>query len=282
MRLFQKVWTILSLPVLVLRALLSRRSIPDPGGRGTISCTTYGPREWAALLAIDSLSRGTARPVRVILFLDGPDYDLAALPLPFRALRRRGVEVRLVEHKDGAFNKLPAADWPDIGREPPVLTIDDDNFLEPDWLAGLLEAHDRHPEAVICYRARLMGLTPTGELTPYNSWPVLMEESDSIRLMPTGVCGALYPPKAFEAISRKGTGFRGLATNDDLWFRFCAIENGIPARLIRPADRPLRKIPFTQGTALWRYHQSGDTNDRLVAALLPLFDLQALRDGERQ
>ena len=35
----QKLRTILVLPVLVLRALVSGRRITDPSGRGTITCT---------------------------------------------------------------------------------------------------------------------------------------------------------------------------------------------------------------------------------------------------
>jgi len=273
----QKLRTIMLLPVLVLRALLSGRRIADPSGRGTITCTTYGPRQWSSLLTLDSLSRGTVRPARVLLFLDQPHYDIRALPLSIRALRRRGVEVRLVPHDDGSFKKLPVAESPDIGQQAPVITVDDDTFLERDWLAGLLRAHEGHPDTVLCYRARRIVLDQGGGFAPYQTWPVVMEEETSRHLMPTGMGGILYPPRAIEAIRRKGTGFRGLVSNcDDLWFRFCTLEVGMPVRLLRPASRPLKKIPFTQSRALWRSNVSGPANDQAIAVLRPLFDLRRL------
>ncbi len=62
-----------------------------------VSLTSYGTRIGRVAYAIESIAAGTARPRRLVLWLDDPTR-FAARPAALRRLERRGLEVRLTEN----------------------------------------------------------------------------------------------------------------------------------------------------------------------------------------
>ena len=260
------------------RAVLSRRRIPHPGGYATVTLTTYGPRQWAAMLAVDSLSRGRMRPARVVLFLDGTKYDRSRLPFPLAVLARRGVEVVCLDQDYGSYKKLPLFAWyprlrrdaGDHGRRRRAL---------PGGLAARIpgRAGRATRNDVLCYRARRITFDGNGAFAPYQQWEFVRDGDTHYDVLPNGAYGVLYRREALEAIRNKGMAFLELAPNaDDLWFRLCTLEGGMRARTLRGGTSVCPAVPFTEDNALWPVNALAGGNDQKLARIAPLFDLSRL------
>ncbi len=264
------------------RAVLSRRTIPEPAGFATVTLTTYGPRQWAAMLAVDSLSRGRRRPARVVLFLDGTKYTREHLPFPLTVLARRGVEIVCLDADYGSYKKLPLFAWYPRSDQMPVITIDDDVLYPSDWLQGFEAETAIGGTDVLCYRARRITFDATGGFAPYQTWEFVRDGGSRFDVLPNGAYGILYPQDALEAIRNKGMAFRELAPNaDDLWFRLCTLERGIAARTLHGGIAVCSAVPFTEDTALWPGNTLGGGNDQKFARITPLFDLSLLNTERR-
>lgn len=255
-------------------ALLSQRRIVSTTGYGTVTCTTFPARQWAALVALDSISRGEILPARVALFLDKPTYGQGRLPFPIRRLAKRGVEVILLDQDDGSYKKLPVFTWGFEDTPMPVVSVDDDTVYPPAWLAGFKQAALESPLCVLCYRGRRMRIAPQGDPAPYAEWDLVRHALARRWSLPTGVGGILYPRPALEAIRDRGTGFRTQARNvDDLWFRLCTLEAGLLVRQVRPSPANFRAIAFTGETALYPANAAGGGNDQAMQQFRQLFNL---------
>lgn len=263
---------------LASRAMLSQRLISDSiDGFGTVTVTTYEPRQWSALLTLDAVSRGKVRPKRVVMFLDRPHYDAARLPLPIAALVRRGVTVFMLDRDDGSYKKLPLFAWTPPDPYEAVITIDDDVLYPADWLAGLRDAASTFDDDVLFYRGRTIRRDHLGNFLPYTEWPLITHDNSRLDVLPTGVGGVLYRRTALQAIAEKGTGFRELAPNaDDLWFRLCTIERNIKARQIAPTAANFPITPFSEENALLVENMADGGNDSKLARIAPLFRLESL------
>ena len=265
---------------LCVRAVLSPQRIPDTHGYATVTLTTYGPRQWAAMLAVDSLSRGLTRPRRVILFLDA-SYAGKPRPFPLAVLARRGVEIVCLDADYGSYKKLPLFAWYPGADEMPVITVDDDVLYPDTWLQGFKHEAAVGDSAVLCYRARRITFEENGDYAPYQRWEFVRDGGPRFDVLPNGAYGVLYRREALEAIRNKGMAFRELAPNaDDLWFRLCTLEQGLAARILGDGETIWPAVPFTEETALWPGNTLGGGNDKKFAMIAPLFDLACLR-GER-
>jgi hypothetical protein len=260
------------------RAVFSRSMIPLPQGFATVTLTTYGARQWAAMLAVDSLARGRVRPAQVVLFVDGSRYRREHLPFPLAVLVRRGVEVVLLDQDYGSYTKLPLWVWSPESVALPLVTMDDDVLYPADWLQRLRDEADKGGQDLLCYSARRMTCNAAGEFAPYVEWGPVPDMDARYDVLPLGVYGVLYRREALEAIRARGAQFRNLAPNvDDLWFRFCTIERGILARRIVDHQVEFLTVPFTEGEGLWHENVQQGGNDRKLARIAPLFDLAHLR-----
>jgi len=262
---------------LVARAVLSRRMIPHPQGYGTVTLTTYRARQWAAMLAADSVGRGTLRPARMVLFVDGRSYQPERLPFPLAVLRRRGVEIVCLDEDYGSYTKLPLFVWRPDPERMPVITVDDDVLYPSDWLQCLRDAALAGGSDVLCYHARRIRVDGAGAFAPYVDWELVQHTDAGYDILPLGVYGVLYRKEAVDAIRNKGLAFRAAPNIDDLWFRFCTIERGIMARRIVAPLARYAPVPFTGRTAIYPGNVFGGGNDRKLALIAPLFDLTPLR-----
>lgn len=138
--------------------LLGRRSVVDPASRVDVSLASHGHRIDRVWVAIEAIARGDARPRRIHLVLDEGD----AVPQSLRRLQRRGLEIVHVDATLGPHKKhYPSASGP---RDPdvPLATADDDAIYPPTWLAGLLAAAERSPDALIAHRAHRIAIDAIG------------------------------------------------------------------------------------------------------------------------
>ncbi|MFZ1286969.1 MAG: hypothetical protein WAR57_08025 [Candidatus Phosphoribacter sp.] len=212
----------------------------------------------------------------MILWLPN-DVDLRTIPRGLARLERRGLEIRLTSDL-GPHTKYYRA-LSEILPNQVLVTADDDIVYPRTWLARLLSASSRTPEAVWCYRARQVRRSASG-LVPYRTWPYAHLEHPSAGLFFTGVGGAVYPPALIEHLARAGTTFtHGCLYADDVWLNGVAAQAGILVGVVDGRSRSQTPIFGSQGSALARSNVLGGDNDRILASVFP--DLPGYLDPPR-
>lgn len=249
------------------------------GGHGpVVSLTTYGKRTNTVYLAIESIARGSALPSRLILWLD--DVVLYAdLPTPLLRLKRRGLEIKFCKNYGPHKKYYPYVESQKTFTAP-LVTADDDVIYPRNWLAGLLSAHDKFPQCVNCYRARVMTLK-AGSISPYREWPLCESTEASYRTVATGVSGVIYPGMLLEDLKSAGTAFEARCPRaDDLWLHVQAIRSGFQIRQIKTKPIHFPMIPGTQQTSLYAENCAQDAgNDRQLAVTYEPHDLEIFASG---
>lgn len=238
---------------------------PVAGDGPIVSLTTHGPRLGMVHLALEAIGRGAVRPSRLILWL-GPDDHARPLPPTLRRLVARGLEVREADDV-GPHTKY----WPLVASDPggDFVTADDDVFYPRGWLAELRAVGERMPEAIVCFRAHVVGVDDTGgaiRIRPYTSWAPCRRTTPSPLNFATGVSGVLYPRSFAGVIRDAGTAFLDCAPRaDDVWLHFLAVRSARPIVQVRPRPREFLGVPGTRPSGLYRTNEGGG-NDRQIAA----------------
>jgi hypothetical protein len=259
---------------LALRNRVARRPAVDPASDVVVTMTTHRARLASVHLALESIARGTVRPRRLLLWIDDPTI-LADLPRAWRRLQRRGVEILSAENHGVHTKWFPYVHG--IARHAhPLVTADDDMIYPPGWLAGLVAAHRRHPDDVLCYRAHRIRFDGDA-LAPYPTWGPCRDGVATVANFGTSVSGQLFPPRLLDAIARAGTGFRETCPRaDDVWLHVCAVRVGVVVRQIVAEPVHFEFIPGTQDVALHRTNFSSG-NDVQIAATYGAGDLARIR-----
>jgi hypothetical protein len=197
-----------------------------------VSLTTYYDRFNSAHLAIESLlAQKCSRPFAVHLYLIDTDIQKngGVIPPRIEALREEGLKifVRNVDHR--SYNKLFFA-----LRENPVsaiVTADDDILYPDDLLERLTRKSLEHPECIVCNYGYMLSFDRKGrfrhyyELLDTGEGPHPQREYPTIRLLPLGVGGVLYPPNALgDIVFDAGLFSRVCPYNDDIWFKMASLE----------------------------------------------------------
>lgn len=252
------------------------------GGPGpVVSLTTYAPRAPWVHLAIQSIGRGSLTPSRTILWLDD-EAILTHLPRPLRRLRRRGLEIRLVENFGPHTKYFPYIESED--RFPgPLVTADDDTVYPRSWLARLAAEHEATPDVIVCYRARI-GAPVGGTLPPYAEWPLSDLSMPSFLNFLTAVSGTIHPVPVLDALKARGREFMSVSPqNDDLWIHHTALREGIRVRVIDGVSATFPLIDETQADALWYVNLEQGRNDQQIGRTYDADDIAVLAaEAKRQ
>lgn len=255
----------LDLWMLALANRVSFRSVTNGTSDTVVTMTTHGSRIATVYLALESIARGTRRPARLILWLDDPDL-MRTLPPELRRLQRRGLEVILAPAGYKVHTKYHFY-VTSIDRHSRSLVTSDDDIVYPrTWLAGLEEAHARHPELVVCYRAHT--ITPAdGALAPYSSWTPCASTRPSFRTFGTSVSGQLFPASFLDYVRDAGEAFLELAPNaDDVWLHCLTVRAGIRVAQIDETPVLFPFVPTSQATGLYLTNYWDGGNDRQITA----------------
>ncbi|HET6151861.1 MAG TPA: lipopolysaccharide biosynthesis protein [Marmoricola sp.] len=265
---------LLEAPVLARRNRRSSESVTGDGA-AVVCLTSYGRRLDAVHLAVESIGRGRVRPRRLLLYVAHDDLT-GSLPSELARLVERGLELVRVEDT-GSHKKY----WDYVAGAPetglPLVTADDDVVYPRGWLDDLLRAHRRAPGAVWCHRAKRVLLGPDDAPASYRLWPMCGSTEPSLRTVPTGTSGVLYPFPMVEQIAAHGSGFIARAPRaDDLWLHHIAVRSGHPAGQVRSTPRHFALLPFGTGQSLWQEnHRSG--NDEVIAELYRASEWESVR-----
>jgi len=196
-----------------------------------VSLTSFGRRIRGTRYTLYSLFAQSLKPDKVILWL----AEGEKIPLCVDYFKRYGLEIRFCQDTRSYKKLLPALSaFPDSV----IVTADDDVYYRRDWLQLLHSSYEQHPGTIHFHRGRTMAFDDSGNLLPYNNWPLLRADrmdTQSGRYLPTGAGGILYPPRIFDGTDVLDVAlFTKLAPfADDLWFWAMGTLNAVEFRLVK-------------------------------------------------
>lgn len=231
-----------------------------------VSLTSYPPRFPTLHLTIQSLLRQDVQPDRIVLWI--AHADLPRLPAAVRRLERHGLEIRGCPDWRSFKKLLPALNaFPDAI----IITVDDDIFYPPDQVSALVAGHDHASPSVLARRVRQVVTEPGGLAAPYANWtrhvPDEVACHSSPNLLPIGVGGVLYPPRACHAeVLDIELAMRLCPRADDLWFWWQARRAGTLVRRVS-GNFVAHEWHGSEATALEQHNVYEGGNDRQIKAL---------------
>lgn len=237
--------------------------------RVIVSLTSYPARFDAVVKALEPLFRQTVSFDSIQLWLAEDEVSSKDdLPAPLRDLEQAGLEIKWCKQSLKPHNKYFWA----IQENPDdiVITIDDDIVYPLALLQGLLEAHYRHPEAVIAHRTHLVVHDAEGRIAPYQDW--LLEQTTvqgvpCSDLLATGVGGVLYPPRVFDRDVFDEQRVRDTSLMaDDLWLLVHELRLGVP--VVSTGSHPgLTYVDGTQDDGLYLENLVRGRNNDILKTL---------------
>lgn len=274
----------LDMEQLKLANRFSSTQVTSPEGP-VVSIATYGRRLATAYLTVESIARGSLLPTRLLLWLDNP-AEFEDLPIELRRLQERGLEVKLSDRNYGPHKKyFPYVKSRHIENRPgvdgPLVTADDDIIYPKSWLRGLADAHQKAPNLVHCYRARVLQITGA-VLSSYATWPLCRSAEPSCLTFAIGVSGVIYPSRLLTCLEAAGAAFeQSCPRADDLWLHVNALRNGF--RVSQLSDNPVHFpiLPGTQQDGLQQQNLHNDGNDAQARMTYTPADLELLMADSR-
>ena len=238
------------------------------------SLTSFPARINIVPKVIRRLLAQSARPDLVVLYLAYPQFPRGAVPAELSALLGPRFQIRWTKDDTRGYKKLiPAlSDFPNDT----IITFDDDQKYPRSVAAKLLRAHRKYPGCVICNRSRLFAYP-----AKYKKWPVMRGPrrwrnlAPAFDIVPTGIGGVLYPPRALHPDVMRADVFRELApTTDDLWFWANAVRNGTKIKQTFSGGWRRRDYRNSQTAGSLRFEnvsRGGDGNDVAMKKIMEKF-----------
>lgn len=246
-----------------------------------ISLTSYGNRvKGSAVYTVYSLLRQSVRPERVVLWLDEKEFNSQNLPDDLRFLCDYGLEVRF--GKDiGPYTKIihSLSAFPNKH----IITADDDLFYTKNFVEEFVDAHRKHPQAIITGYAKMPMTNGKHQIAPYGEWAEYHHvpasfQYNSATLFPLGWGGVLYPSHVFDDEATNEAVFMSLCPKaDDIWLYIMGLRCHAEKRMLTDS-----RIAYYHTDLLRQYltrdrltatNRFGGENDTQLQALLAHYDL---------
>lgn len=246
-----------------------------------VSLTSYGNRvKGSAVYTVYSLLRQRVRPERVVLWLDEKEFNSQNLPDDLRFLCDYGLEVRF--GKDiGPYTKIihSLSAFPNKH----IITADDDLFYTKNFVEEFVDAHRKHPQAIITGYAKMPMTNGKHQIAPYGEWAEYHHvpasfQYNSATLFPLGWGGVLYPSHVFDDEATNEAVFMSLCPKaDDIWLYIMGLRCHAEKRMLTDS-----KIAYYHTDLLRQYltrdrltatNRFGGENDTQLQALLAHYDL---------
>lgn len=242
-----------------------------------VSLTSYPARMGGIVYCINSLLRQSVRARKVILWLAETQYPNGKKDLPNNLLELcdYGLEIRFCDDLK-SYKKIfySAQEY----SNSIIVTADDDTLYPENWLSNLLKTHIEYPDCIVCYRAHEITFDQNG-LRTYKSWNALSKnfQGPSLKLVPIGVGGILYPPNFFDDVEFDFDVIRKYApTTDDIWLKVLAVKKGIPAVKVKLNSTEWFTIKGSQSSSLKYINvENGDKNDEALSLLMSYYNICA-------
>ena len=222
-----------------------------------ISFTSFPARIKTVHLVVDSLFKQTLKPDRIILWLADSQFPKKEKELPKELLeqKKRGLEIRWCEDIRSYKKLIPTLK---LFPNAVIVTIDDDNIFDKDWLKILYSSYLNYPNCISCHRITKFVLNSNDEFEIVTSGRKYYHQPSYLNKL-VGAGGVLYPPHSLYKDILDEKLFMSLTpTNDDQWFWFMAILNGYRVKVADGAQIKLNPIDGTQEVALCNINDHGE------------------------
>lgn len=243
------------------------------------SLTSYGRRVDLVHYTIVSLLMQSCKPDNIILWLDSENWSKGNIPRSLQRLHKYGLTIKFCDDIK-SYKKLVPMLKED--QDAIIVTADDDMFYPYNWFRGLVDAYERNPVNIYCYRADKINLAETGYALTYRQWDLdTKDEIPSHLIMPVGSLGVLYPPWSLHKDTIDRNMFEELCPHsDDIWFWTMSVRNDVKKAIVRSQGfRGKRKRPHlfelydTCQDKLANYNVLSFGNDASMSAVIARFRL---------
>ncbi|MBU1822779.1 MAG: glycosyltransferase [Bacteroidetes bacterium] len=252
----------------------SREKLVAKSDAIVISLTSYPARIEKMYQTLESIFRQTVKPDAIHVWLAEGEFPGLVLPNSLQRLKERGIRISFMTENLGSYKKLYYAlqEYP----KSTIITIDDDVIYPPDWLERMLKTNQENPKDIVCYRGHDLRILEPNKLMEYNELKKINRygTESSYELMPTGVSGVLYPPNSLHSEVLNKTLFIELApSNDDIWFKCCALLMKTMARRVFSHNVHFSMIKGSQETSLYYTNVLLKKNDEQLKRVFDHFNL---------
>lgn len=189
-----------------------------------ISLTSYGYRLKSVWLTIQSVFNQSCKFAKVVLWVAYQDKHLINEKL--KLLEKSGLTICFCDDIR-SYKKLvyTVKEYNDYN----IITIDDDVIYSRDYFKKLINLHKKHPRCICCYRAHEIKFNGKFIL-PYKEWGFhsLGIKGPSMKIMPIGIGGVLYPAGTFLFEDFDFTVINEVAPfSDDIYFKWIEMEKRV-------------------------------------------------------
>ncbi len=237
-----------------------------------VSMTTIDSRINDIKPVVDSILQQTLKPDSFELYLSdhpslfegGIDNGIPPEKVPafLRDYERQGVLTITYVDNIGPANKLLPCLKDNWGTDNIIITIDDDVYYAPSFIATLYEYYQKE-QCVIAAEGLKVSFKDTIFEKTYKKWKRLSLTQKHIYHFPLGHGGCLYTPAFFcDTVLDSKLLLRLAPTADDVWFYFMRLVTKTPAVILG-------------GVSLVRSLRVGDRSKRLIY----INETQEVNDG---
>ncbi len=253
----------------------AKRIAAGKGNDVIVSLTSHPGRIATVNQCIKSLLKQTYQPKSILLWLSQEQFPNREKDLPSKLVEMQNAKFKICWTQDDLKPHkkyfYAVQEYPDL----PVITVDDDVVYDARLVERLMLSYRKHPDCISCMRANLILFTKDGALRRYENWTsryIVLLDTPSYQLLPTGVGGVLYPPHSIpkEAFDKSAI-FETCLLCDDMWLKLMTLHNGY--KVVVPGDfTEFKYIKGSQDIALYKHNIGKNNNDVSLEKILVYFD----------
>lgn len=198
----------------VASAFLSQKGIEK---RCVVSLTSFPKRIGNLWQIIECLKRQTIRPDKILLYLSKEQFpNIEQVPESLASRVDEIFEIRIVDGDLKSYKKFYYS-FQEFNSDL-VLLVDDDIYYPLDMLEVMLTEYIKNPNSVVCRFGYQMVYDNQGNLTNYDTWPLIQESSTNGDILFGTGGGSLYCPQSlYKDVCNKELFMDLCPKADDIW-----------------------------------------------------------------
>ncbi len=180
------------------------------------------------------------------------------------------VQINFVNNSGSYRKLLPLIEQ--VGEDDIIVTADDDVLYSENWLNKIIESALRYQNYIVCGRARRIQKNILGRFQNYSHWPIVLEKTTDLTLLPIGCSGIAYRARLLDLEFVTNKAYLEYApTADDIWFRLASIRKNTKVYVDPEIDEGNAYILHNAGLEQVNLHRLGKKHrlhERVIIRLI--------------